>query len=40
MGEKHELGQVAHIAPEAIGQPGQRRFRLRALATGGEFVSL
>jgi uncharacterized protein (TIGR03032 family) len=40
MGEKHELGQVAHIAPEAIGQPGQRRFRLRALSAGGEFVSL
>ena len=40
MGEKHELGQVAHIASEAIGQLGQWRFRLRALATDGEFVSL
>ncbi|MBI5949795.1 MAG: DUF3090 family protein [Chloroflexi bacterium] len=40
MAELRELGPVHHISPEAIGQPGQRRFRLRALTRGGDSTSL
>jgi len=39
MGQKHELGQVTQISPEAIGQPGQRRFRIRSLTADGRFAS-
>lgn len=35
-----DLGVLIHIAPEAIGQPGQRRFRLQALNDLGESASL
>ncbi len=40
MAELRELGPVHHISPEAIGQPGQRRFRLQAVTRGGDSVSL
>lgn len=40
MSETRELGPVAHISAEAIGQPGQRRFRLRAVSSEGDSASL
>jgi uncharacterized repeat protein (TIGR03847 family) len=40
MSETHEFGRVAHISAEAIGQPGQRRFRLRAMSEEGDSASL
>ncbi len=35
-----DLGPLIHISAEAIGQPGQRRFRLRAMNEEGETASL
>jgi uncharacterized repeat protein (TIGR03847 family) len=35
-----ELGPLRHIGAEAIGQPGQRRFRLQVLSEAGEAVAL
>jgi uncharacterized repeat protein (TIGR03847 family) len=40
MAQSHELGPLTHISAEAIGEPGQRRFRLRALAGDGQSASL
>jgi uncharacterized repeat protein (TIGR03847 family) len=40
MGEQRDFGVVIYVAAEAIGQPGQRRFRLRALNEPGESASL
>ena len=40
MAQSHELGPLIHISAEAIGQPGQRRFRLRAIAGDGQSASL
>lgn len=40
MADSRELGPLTHIAAEAIGQPGQRRFRLQAISAGGDSVSL
>jgi uncharacterized repeat protein (TIGR03847 family) len=40
MGETRELGPVAYISAEAIGQPGQRRFRLQAMSAEGESARL
>jgi uncharacterized repeat protein (TIGR03847 family) len=39
MSDTNELGPVIHVSAEAIGQPGQRRFRLRALTEAGPSVS-
>ncbi len=36
----HDLGLLIHVSAEAIGEPGQRRFRLRALNAGGDSASL
>lgn len=36
----HEFGPLAHIVAEAIGQPGQRRFRLLALNDEGQSACL
>jgi uncharacterized repeat protein (TIGR03847 family) len=35
-----DFGPLIHIAAEAMGQPGQRRFRIRAMNEGGETASL
>ncbi|HEX6031783.1 MAG TPA: DUF3090 family protein [Tepidiformaceae bacterium] len=40
MSETRELGPVVQISAEAIGQPGQRRFRLQALSAEGDSASL
>jgi hypothetical protein len=40
MSDTREFGPLAHISAEAIGQPGQRRFRLRALSEEGDSASL
>lgn len=40
MPEPREFGPLAHIRPEAIGQPGQRRFRLIAMNDVGESAFL
>jgi uncharacterized repeat protein (TIGR03847 family) len=40
MASTREFGPLAHIMAEAIGQPGQRRFRLLAMSEGGETASL
>jgi len=40
MADRRDLGDLAHISAEAIGQPGQRRFRLRALSAAGGSASL
>ncbi|MGE0598939.1 MAG: DUF3090 family protein [Dehalococcoidia bacterium] len=40
MPEPREFGPLAHIRPEAIGQPGQRRFRLLAMNDFGESAFL
>ena len=39
-GELTTLGPLIHISAEAIGQPGQRRFRLQALAGDGQSAAL
>jgi uncharacterized repeat protein (TIGR03847 family) len=36
----HDLGNLAHISAEAIGQPGQRRFRLCVMNARFEAASL
>ena len=33
-----EFGPVQHLSAEAVGQPGQRRFRLRAISEGGAYA--
>lgn len=33
-----EFGPVQHLSAEAVGQPGQRRFRLRAISQGGSYA--
>ncbi|GMV86598.1 MAG: hypothetical protein AMXMBFR80_24530 [Dehalococcoidia bacterium] len=35
-----DFGPLIHISAEAIGQPGQRRFRLRVMNDAGESASL
>jgi len=40
MAESREFGPVDHIHAEAIGQPGQRRFRLMAMNEQGESATL
>src|SRR5690349_3198144 len=40
MPEPRAFGTVIHIAAEAIGQPGQRRFRLQAMNADGETATL
>lgn len=40
MGTVHDLGPLSHISAEAVGQPGQRRFRLRAVSREGDSASL
>lgn len=40
MPETREFGPLIYIAAEAIGQPGQRRFRLRTMNEAGETASL
>jgi uncharacterized repeat protein (TIGR03847 family) len=40
MGETRDFGPLDHISAEAIGQPGHRRFRLRAINGEGETASL
>jgi uncharacterized repeat protein (TIGR03847 family) len=36
----HDLGDLAHISAEAIGEPGQRRFRLCVMNARSEAASL
>ena len=33
-----EFGPVQHLSADAVGQPGQRRFRLRAISDGGAYA--
>lgn len=40
MADTRDFGPLIHLSAEAIGQPGQRRFRLRALNDRGEAASL
>lgn len=40
MPQTRDFGTPLHIIAEAIGQPGQRRFRLLAMSEGGETASL
>ena len=40
MADTRDFGPLDHISAEAIGQPGQRRFRLRAINGDGETASL
>jgi uncharacterized repeat protein (TIGR03847 family) len=40
MADAQEMGPLRHISAEAIGQPGQRRFRLCALNGDGDSASL
>jgi uncharacterized repeat protein (TIGR03847 family) len=40
MATTRDFGVLMHLAPEAIGQPGQRRFRLLAMSEQGETASL
>ena len=40
MPEPRQFGPLAYITAEAIGQPGQRRFRLRAMNETGESATL
>lgn len=40
MADRRDLGELAHISAEALGQPGQRRFRLRALTVEGDSAFL
>ncbi|MCA9822985.1 MAG: DUF3090 family protein [Dehalococcoidia bacterium] len=40
MADVRELGDLIHISAEAIGQPGQRTFRLRALNASAETAFL
>jgi uncharacterized repeat protein (TIGR03847 family) len=36
MADVRDMGELVHVSAEAIGPPGQRTFRLRALNGGGE----
>lgn len=38
--ESRDLGSAIHIFAEAIGRPGQRRFRLQIIGAGGESASI
>lgn len=40
MARTHDLGLLVHISAEAIGQPGRRRFRLRAVSAAGVAASM
>jgi uncharacterized repeat protein (TIGR03847 family) len=40
MAEARQFGQLIHIEAESIGQPGQRRFRLRTMNEQGETAAL
>ncbi len=40
MAEGRELGTVVHVSAEAIGEPGSRRFRLRAMSEAGDTASI
>ena len=40
MAEQRDFGALALISAEAIGEPGQRRFRLRAVSTSGDTASV
>ena len=40
MAASRDLGMVQWVRPEALGQPGQRRFRLAALSQGGEYGAI
>ncbi len=40
MGDQRDFGEVSYVTAEAIGQPGQRRFRVRALNDNGESATL
>lgn len=40
MGQTYDLGPLEHISAEAIGRPGQRRFRLRIVNGAGMRASL
>lgn len=40
MADPRSLGSLEHVSAEALGQPGQRRFRLHALAADGTAASL
>ena len=33
-----EFGPVQHLSADAVGQPGRRRFRLRAISQGGAYA--
>ncbi|MEO6397717.1 MAG: DUF3090 family protein, partial [Tepidiformaceae bacterium] len=40
MADAREFGELIYISAEAIGQPGQRRFRLRAMNEKSELLNL
>ncbi|MBN9492635.1 DUF3090 family protein [bacterium] len=40
MAEQRDFGAASYVAAEALGQPGQRRFRVRALNESGEAATL
>ncbi len=40
MPNTHDFGPLVHISAEAVGNPGQRRFRLRALNSASESAIL
>lgn len=40
MADAREFGELIYISAEAIGQPGQRRFRLRAMNERSELATL
>ena len=40
MADVREFGELIYISAEAIGQPGQRRFRLRAMNAKSELATL
>lgn len=40
MAEMRDFGRLQQVTAEAIGQPGQRRFRLRLVSPESEFASL
>ncbi len=40
MADAREFGELIYISAEAIGQPGQRRFRLRAMNAKSELATL
>ncbi|MCK9518917.1 MAG: DUF3090 domain-containing protein [Dehalococcoidia bacterium] len=40
MAETFQFGPVLAVVAEAIGQPGQRRFRINALSPGGESAAI